>query len=109
MVTTSNADSCCCVALTTPSAMGPASAFAETLMRTAFILILICGLHSAAQTPAQGSRYRGRVVDATTRRPLAGAEVFVAPGVFARTDASGRFAVEAPGPGQHEISASIRG
>jgi protocatechuate 3,4-dioxygenase beta subunit len=55
--------------------------------------------------PAPLPRLAGRVVDAVSREPVAGAFVWTAgePGSFARTDARGSYAVTLPGPSSQTV------
>ncbi|MDQ3605218.1 MAG: TonB-dependent receptor [Gemmatimonadota bacterium] len=75
---------------------------------TAWAALALCVLPGALA--AQGGALHGEVLDARAGTPIAGAEVrVVGAGLQARTDAQGRYVLEAVEAGAHEVEASVPG
>ena len=71
--------------------------------------VILVVLAAAGSVPAAAQQLRGIVVD-TAGRPLAQAQVVVLPGSrVAYTDASGRFQLPDPGPGEYRLAVSLIG
>ncbi|MGH7501616.1 MAG: SusC/RagA family TonB-linked outer membrane protein [Longimicrobiales bacterium] len=80
-------------------------------VRASAAAALILFAFGAAQVWAQQTgRITGRVVDAATNRPLAGAQVFLPPtGIGNITDADGRYLLQNVPPGEHTVTAQLVG
>ena len=71
------------------------------------VLLVGAAMNAAAQ---QTGRVTGRVVDAATRRPLAGAQVFIPPtGIGNITDADGRYLLQNVPAGSYTLTAQLVG
>ena len=74
---------------------------------TLFLATLAFGLEASAQ---QTGRITGRIIDAATRRPLAGVQVFIPPtGIGNITDADGRYLLQNVPAGRHSVTAQLVG
>jgi TonB-linked SusC/RagA family outer membrane protein len=72
-------------------------------------LALLQGGLSLAEAQQTG-RITGRVVDASTNRPLAGVQIFLPPtGIGNISDADGRYLLQNVPPGQHTVTAQLVG
>jgi hypothetical protein len=84
--------------------------FPGLLSSVALLLALLPGGAPGARLEAQTATITGRVVDAATRAPLAGAVVSVQPqGLQALTDDQGRFRIEGASTGMLSVEASFLG
>ncbi|MHB1193232.1 MAG: TonB-dependent receptor [Longimicrobiales bacterium] len=72
-------------------------------------LVALAALALAHPAAAQTATLRGRVVDAVTRSPVAGADVVVSGARRVLTDAEGRFAVGALSPGMVVVEVGFLG
>ncbi|HEV2129745.1 MAG TPA: TonB-dependent receptor plug domain-containing protein, partial [Longimicrobiaceae bacterium] len=78
------------------------------LRSTAWVLLALCLL--PVTLAAQAGALQGEVLDARAGTPIAGAEVrVVGAGLQARTDAQGRYRLDAVEAGVHEVEASVPG
>ena len=75
-----------------------------------FLILLLLAPRLLAAQEAEPGTVQGRVVDAETAEPLAGAHVFLSGTTHGTTtDADGRYRLDRLPPGSHEIAASMLG